>query len=69
MYISQLREALRVNHMFGIIHHDIKNDNVGYSKIYKRFVIIDFDLSILVREKVGELSKAFFAGTVAYSSS
>ena len=42
---EQLWEALRINHLFNIMHLDIKNDNIGFSKVKNKWVFLDYGMS------------------------
>ena len=42
---AELWEALRINHMFSIMHLDIKNDNIGFSSKLKKWVFLDYGMS------------------------
>ena len=40
-------------HYFHIIHFDIKPENIGYCKLLKKAVFLDFGLSSVVKEGIG----------------
>lgn len=42
---EDLNRALRINHLFKLMHLDIKPDNIGYSQQYQRHIFLDFGLS------------------------
>jgi serine/threonine protein kinase len=63
-----LWEVLRRNHIFHLLHIDIKNENSGYSPQLKKFVLIDYGLSEIVREEIGQRSSITYRGSVGFSS-
>ena len=40
-------------HTLGILHRDIKPDNIMYSQSYQKYVFIDFGISEFRKEKPG----------------
>lgn len=60
--------CLRVMHSFGLIHKDIKPDNIAYSPSLKDFVFIDFGVSEWVREQPGCKTFTYREGTFLYMS-
>ncbi len=65
---SDLKNATLTLHSLGIIHFDIKPRNLMYSKEYKKYVFIDFGLSMIIEEKLGYKSMTFFRGNLLYAS-
>ena len=55
-------------HSFKFIHLDIKDNNICYSKTRKQFVYIDFGLSIIIPEKLGQKAFTKYFGTANYCS-
>ena len=45
---------------------DIKPDNIMYSSINQKLVLIDFDFSKLVQEDIGFKSSSTFSGSASY---
>ena len=41
----ELWAAVKVNHMFNIMHLDIKNDNIAYSPKLDKWVFLDYGMS------------------------
>lgn len=60
--------CLRVLHSFGLIHKDVKPDNMAYSPLLKDFVFLDFGVSQYVQERPGEKTLTFREGTFTYMS-
>lgn len=55
-------------HKFGLIHFDIKPDNLMFSPTYEKAVFIDFGLSELVHIQVGQKMLVSFRGTLSLCS-
>lgn len=47
---------------------DIKNDNVGWSPSFNKFVFLDFNLTKVVVEDIGYTTYSSFVGSYVYSS-
>lgn len=60
---NDLLENLLCLHEMQIVHRDIKPENIMYSPTKNRAVFIDFGMSKLLTEKIGELSSTQFVGT------
>lgn len=41
-------------HNLQICHLDIKYENIGWSATFKKFVFLDFGLSMIVNEPIGK---------------
>ena len=65
---AELWEALRINHIFSIMHLDIKNDNIGFSSKLKKWVFLDYGMSQIVREGLGHRTDIRYSGTMGYMS-
>lgn len=63
---SQLAEALAYAHQRGVLHRDIKPDNVLISQ-YGRPLLVDFNLS-LDPHRIAGTSAGLFGGSLAYMS-
>lgn len=63
-----LRSRLRLMHDFGIVHIDVKPENVVWSESLQRAVFIDFGFSEVIREPRGLKSRCCFKGTPNYAS-
>jgi len=65
---DDLKSALRKLHHFKIIHHDIKPENICFSHTFHKYVFIDFGLSKVIEEDIGEATLANFRGSLSYCS-
>ena len=65
---SDLLENLLIMHNFGIVHRDIKEDNIAWSPHFQKWVFIDFGFSKFVKESFGKKSLTGYAGTYQYMS-
>lgn len=63
-----LFESLDLMHSLGIIHGDIKLDNIMWSNSFHKWVFIDFGLSQVLSEKPGERTFTKYFGTFQNSS-
>lgn len=55
-------------HQFGIIHFDIKPDNIMFSRAYNKPIFIDYGLSELMEMKIGQKASVYFRGTLELCS-
>ena len=55
-------------HEVGLVHLDIKVENIAFSRTQNRFVFIDFGLSRLIAQKRGHKTLTQFVGTLSYCS-
>ena len=60
--------SLKVMHSLNVCHRDIKLDNLAWSERRRKFVLLDFNFSEVLREPVGFKTLAHFAGTFTYCS-
>jgi serine/threonine protein kinase len=65
---EDLLASLLQMHRVKMLHLDIKPDNVCFSPFFNKFVFIDFGLSRMVREDLGEKSKSQFVGSLQFCS-
>ena len=49
-------EGLSILHQINIIHGDINRFNIMWSNYYKKYVFIDFGISLFIRENIGQKS-------------
>lgn len=54
-------------HALGIVHGDIKTDNIVYSNYFKRPVLIDYGLSQVLKQNIDEKTRTHFIGTLENS--
>ncbi len=62
-----MKRNIRVLHELHIIHYDIKPENFLYSNKYEKPVFIDFGLSSVIKQELGELRETIFKGTFYYT--
>jgi len=55
-------------HQYNILHQDIKPENVMFSPFYNKPVLIDFGLSRIINEKLGQLTMTSFVGSLNFCS-
>lgn len=55
-------------HSLNMVHSDIKETNIGYSPNFKKYVFIDFGISSILPEHLGEKSMTYFKGSYNYCS-
>lgn len=65
---NELLQSIKLLHQFKIIHGDIKNDNIMYSRSFEKNILIDFNCSSVISENVGEKTLTLFKGTVSKCS-
>ena len=65
---EDLRLCLNKMHEVGLVHLDIKVENIAFSRTQNRFVFIDFGLSRLIAQKRGHKTLTQFVGTLSYCS-
>ncbi len=66
--LQDLKESLFQMHMLQVVHRDIKPSNIMFSPAFKKNVFIDFGVTQVLNERLGEKTKAMFVGTVWYCS-
>jgi serine/threonine protein kinase len=62
----QLYENMALMHQIGIIHQDIKPENIMFSPTFDRPIFIDFGLSRIVSEKIGFKTLTNYVGCINY---
>ena len=66
--LKSLYNSLDLMHSLGIIHGDIKLDNIMWSNYFHKWVFIDFGFSQVLSEKPGESTFTKYFGTFQNSS-
>ncbi len=56
-------------HALRIVHCDIKPQNIAFSPHFGKVIFIDFGLTRIIKERVGEKTTTAFMGTYLYVSS
>lgn len=54
-------------HSLGIIHGDIKNENIMWSSEFNKNVFVDFGLSLFLNETISQNTYTNFFGTYFYA--
>jgi serine/threonine protein kinase len=67
-FVKDLKMGLRVLHSIGVVHRDIKLNNILWSDRLSRFVLCDFGLSTSITEGVGQKTMTGFCGTAGFIS-
>ena len=67
--LNTLYDSLSLMHSFGIVHGDVKPENIMWSPSLQKNVFIDFGLSTVVKEKPGQKTYTGFCGTFEHSYS
>ena len=65
---TDLLQGLKKMHTLRMVHRNIKDLNVAWSRHFSRWVFIDFGFATLLKEKIGEKSKSKFIGTYSYTT-
>ena len=65
---KDLMENLKIMHSLGIVHMDIKPENIGWSNEFKKWVFLDFGFARFLDAKIGQKSETGFIGTFNYTS-
>jgi serine/threonine protein kinase len=65
---ADLKKSLRIMHHFHMIHHDIKPENIAFSPHFNKWVFIDYGLSTVIEEKLGDKSMVKFLGTYQFTT-
>ena len=60
---NEILQSIKALHDLKIIHGDIKEDNIMYSQVYKKNVLLAFNCSSVIAENVGEKTLTLFKGT------
>ena len=63
----ELFENLRVMHSLKMVHRDMKENNIGWSPSFRRWVFLDFGFTTILKEGIGEKTWTKFIGTFSYT--
>lgn len=63
---EDIGEGLLKLHNLQIIHRDVKPSNVMFSRKRKKHVLIDFGMTLAIKQNFGKLTLTGFAGTYTY---
>ena len=66
-FLNTLYDSISLMHSFGIVHGDVKPENIMWSPSLQKNVFIDFGLSRVVKEKPGQKTYTGFFGTFEHS--
>lgn len=66
--MKNLKNDLKKMHFLKIIHGDIKPENIMWSPSYQKNIFIDFGMSKVVKENIGQKSFTSFFGTYNFCS-
>ena len=58
--------GLQKLHLLGIIHSDVKGENIGWSSRFQKWVFLDFGFAYFNKDKLGTLTQIGFRGTYSY---
>jgi serine/threonine protein kinase len=53
-------------HSLGIVHYDIKPDNIMFSRTLSKLLMIDFNLSDITSFPIGKKVPIYFRGTINF---
>lgn len=53
-------------HLLKMVHSDIKPHNLGYSRIFKKNVFLDFGTADLLKEEIWQSTNTKFKGTYEF---
>ena len=62
-----MKKKLSVLRQLHLVHVDIKPENILYSPGWKKIVLVDFGLSMFVKQSVDEETETAFIGTPNYA--
>lgn len=65
---TRLKHCMKVMHLLGIVHRDIKPRNIMFSPSLKDLVFCDFGISHPIAEEVGFKTKTTKSGTQSFMS-
>ena len=62
-----MKKKLSVMRQLHLVHADIKPENILYSPGWRKIVLVDFGLSMFVKQSVDEETETYFIGTPKYA--
>ena len=65
---QDLMENLKIMHSLGIVHLDIKPENISWSNKFKKWIFLDFGFARYLDTKIGYKTETNFIGTFNYAS-
>lgn len=65
---NRLKYCIRVMHLLKLIHKDVKPPNLMFSPSIKDLVMVDFGITMAIKEELGYLTKSYREGTFKYMS-
>ena len=57
---------IRVMHAIKMVHRDIKEENIGWSPHFKKWVLLDYGFATFIKEDIGYKSVVSYIGTYQY---
>ncbi len=67
--LKHIKLSLKKMHLLDLIHFDIKPSNLMFSDTLQKIIFIDFGLSSIIKQKIGQKTLTGFKGTLAYCGS
>ena len=61
--LKEVKKKLSKMRQLHLVHADIKPENIMYSPGWRKIVLIDFGLSMIIKESVNEKTETYFVGT------
>lgn len=59
---------MQLLHSMHIVHNDIKPENIAFSPYFNHLVLIDFGLSKIIKQNIGEKTLSWFVGSIEFCS-
>ena len=59
---------MKIMHTIKMVHRDIKEDNIGYSKYYRKWIFLDYGFAKFIDENIGYKTVTSFIGTYRYTT-